>query len=453
MSQTTPPPTPAPEASRPDCDVVVIGGGPAGSTVAALLARQGRSVVLLEKSHHPRFHIGESLLPANLPLFDQLGVGAQVQAIGMQKWGIEFVAPDSGQRTFYEFGDAMDKRMPMAWQVRRSQLDEILFRHAAACGALTQEGCQAQQVAFDADGATVHAVREDGSARRWRARYVVDASGRDTLLARQFGTKQRDPRHNSAAIYGHFTGAHRLAGRLEGDISVFWFEHGWFWFIPLADGSTSVGATCWPYYLKARQKPLREFFFDTLAMSPELQARLEGARLLGDQVHATGNFCYAASACTGPRWMMLGDAYGFIDPVFSAGVYLAMAGAFRGAELVATGLDAPEREPAARRRFEAFMRKGPRAFSWFIFRMTNPAMRKLFLNPRDVLGVKAAVLSMLAGDIYGGSPIRWPLRYFKLIYYASSLRDWRRTWAARQARRRNIADVGPTKGENVMVQG
>lgn len=446
------PDTPASSASADTCEVLVIGGGPAGSTIAALLARQGRRVVMLEKDRHPRFHIGESLLPANGPLFERLGVRAEVERIGMPKWGVEFVSPLHDAPSLLEFGDAWDRSMPYAWQVRRSELDEILFRHAASCGAATIEGCRVREVRFDADGADVLAETDDGQRRRWRAAFVVDASGRDTLLANQMGTKARNPLHNSAALYGHFRGARRLEGRLEGNITIFWFQHGWFWFIPLADGTTSVGATCWPRYLKTRDKPLKEFFFETLAMAPQLAARLQGAELVDDRVHATGNYCYSSSVCQGERWLMLGDAYAFIDPVFSSGVHVAMTSAFEGAELVQAFFGRPAAVPAARRRFEQVMHKGPREFSWFIFRMTNPAMRELFMRPRNPLRAKSAVLSLLAGDIYGRTPI-WPaLGFFKLLYYSAALANATRSWRAWRQRRHLIADIGALPGETVMVE-
>ena len=278
-----PPATPAPASASPaafDCEVLVVGGGPAGSTIAALLAEHGRDVILAEKGRHPRFHIGESLLPANAALFDRLGVRAEVERFGMTKYGAEFVSPDHDHQAMIDFAEAWDKSMPYAWQVRRSELDELLFRNAAAKGARALEGCRVRKVEFDADGATVEAELDGGAKQTWRARFLVDATGRDTLLANQFRCKEKNRKHNSSALYGHFRGARRLEGRLEGNITIFWFDHGWFWQIPLADGVTSIGAVCWPYYLKSRTKPLPEFFRDTIALCPALAERLADAELV-----------------------------------------------------------------------------------------------------------------------------------------------------------------------------
>ena len=442
---------PSTDSAVQTCDVLIVGGGPAGSTAAALLAKQKRHVVLLEKAHHPRFHIGESLLPANVALFDQLGVREQVERIGMPKWGIEFISTEHTHTSFLEFADAWDKSMAYAWQVRRSVLDELLFRHAAACGAHTQEGWRVTQVAFEDGSATVDAVSDGGAKQRWRARYLLDASGRDALLAGKMGLKQKNDKHGSAAIFGHFHGARRLQGKLEGNISIFWFPHGWFWFIPLSDGSTSVGAVCWPYYLKSRDKPLRDFFYDTIALAPGLQERLRDATLIDDMVYATGNYSYASTRACGAHHALLGDAYAFIDPVFSSGVYFAMRSAFGAAELVAAELDEPQRAPAARRQYAELAEKGPQEFSWFIYRMTNPAMRELFMYPRNTLRVKEALLSLLAGDIHGRTPIWRALALMKGIYYLTCIRMAPHTWRAWCRRRNNIRSDGPVKGENVIA--
>ena len=435
-------PVPASPEKAFDCDVLVVGGGPAGSTIAALLAERGRDVLLVEKAHHPRFHIGESLLPANGVLFDKLGVRDEVEAIGMPKWGVEFVSPDHEHRQFVEFADAWDKSMPYAWQVRRSELDEMLFRHAGRKGARTLEGHKVREIVFDRDGASAAIEPELGERRRCRARFVIDASGRDTLLANQLRCKRKSPRHNSSALYGHFTGAERLPGKLEGNITIFWFQHGWFWLIPLPDGTTSIGAVCWPYYLKSRSKPLPDFFRDTIALCPELARRLEGASLVDERVYATGNYSYSSTRSSGDRFLLLGDAYAFVDPVFSSGVFLAMQSAFDGAEVVEAVLDGRGEAAALRRRFDRRMAFGPREFSWFIFRVTNPTMREFFMAPANPFRVKEALLSLLAGDIYGKTPIWRSIRILKALYYLVSIGHLGRTVRAWQRRRINIRDVG-----------
>ena len=426
------------------CDVLVLGGGPAGSTAAILLAEKGYRVVLLEKARHPRFHIGESLLPANMPLFERLGVADRIGAIGMQKWGAEFVSPWDGRRQEFKFADAWDKSLALAYQVRRSAFDEILIRRAAEAGALVVEGCRAREVRFadDGNGARVEASHEDGRTVWFEARHLIDATGRDTFLANRFKSKRRNRKHNSAAMYAHFTGARREPGRRAGNICIFWFDHGWFWFIPLADGMTSVGAVVWPSYMKTRPTGLETFFLSTIAACPPLAERLAGASL-ATEVEATGNYSYTSDRSHGPGYLLVGDAYAFIDPVFSSGVMLAMTSAAAAAEAVDECRRHPERSARAMRRFDRLMRHGPKQFSWFIYRVTNPTMRELFLGPRNVLRMKEALLSVLAGDIFGRTPIWGSLRAFKGVYYVLSIANLRRSWRAARRRAANIRPLEP----------
>jgi flavin-dependent dehydrogenase len=422
-----------------DADVLVIGGGPAGSTAATLLAQKGYRVALLEKERHPRFHIGESLLPANLALFERLGVADEVRAIGMPKHGAEFVAPWLGRGETFQFKDAWDKGCPYAYHVRRSEFDEILFRRAARAGAEVVEGCRVREVEFGA-GARPVRVRADapeGGTALWAARFLIDASGRDTFLAGRLGAKRRNPKHNSAAMYGHFRGALRSPGIHAGNISIYWFEHGWLWFIPLADGATSIGAVVWPAYMKSREVPLEQFFLSTIAQCPPLAERLSAATLVSP-VEATGNYSYTSDRCHGPHYLLVGDAFAFIDPVFSSGVWLAMNSAAAGVEAIDTCLKSPARARAALRRFDRIVRRGPDVFSWFIYRVTNPTLREMFMNPRNFGRVQEAVLSVLAGDIFGQTPIWGSLRLFKTIYYSASMLNLRRTALAW---RKHAADV------------
>ncbi len=425
-----------------ECDVVVIGGGPGGSTTATLLAERGHRVVLLEKDSHPRFHIGESLLPANVPLFEKLGVADEMREIGMEKWGATFVSPWHEKTAGFRFAEATDPSMPLAYQVRRSEFDEILFRRAARVVAEAREKCRVRDVDLGDRNTPprVTATDSDGVMHEWRPKFIVDASGRDTVIANRLKVKRRNPAHNSSAMYGHYRNAVRDRGQEEGNIIIFWFDHGWFWFIPLKDGVTSVGAVVWPYYMKARDKPLREYFADTIAQCPALAKRLAEAELIAEP-EATGNYSYVADICQGENFILVGDAYTFIDPVFSSGVMLAMNGGFAGADVIDARLrgDAAA-ESKARARFNHVMRVGPKEFSWFIYRVTNPTMRELFMEPSDKGGMKAALLTVLAGDLFGKTRFKPGLYAFRAIYYIMSLAHLRRTIAAWRRRMFNIRD-------------
>ncbi|HQT63153.1 MAG TPA: NAD(P)/FAD-dependent oxidoreductase [Acidocella sp.] len=413
--QTTNAPAP------PDCDVLVIGGGPAGSSVATLLAERGRRVVLLEKDKHPRFHIGESLLPYNLPLLDRLGVRAQIETSAQHKHGIEFVSPFHGKSVRYEFAKAWDKRFPYAFQVRRSAFDEILLRNASQKGAEVLEECRVTRVEFpENDHPLVTARQADGTEQQWRAAFIVDASGRDTVLASQMGSKARNPRNDSAAIYGHFTGARRLEGQAAGNITIVWFDLGWFWFIPLSDGTTSVGAVSPAANFKNRGTDLKSFFMGLIASSPEIADRLKHATLTSE-VTATGNYSYSSSTMSGRNFILAGDACTFIDPVFSTGVYVAMQSGFWAADAVEACLTKPQRAAAILRRYDRTFQKALGSFTWFIYRIREPAMRNLFMSPRNIFRMEEAVLSLLAGGVFTGWQIKLRLYMFRAIYYATKL--------------------------------
>jgi flavin-dependent dehydrogenase len=404
------------------CDVLVIGGGPAGSTISNLLTEKGRKVVLLEMARHPRFHIGESLLPMNMPIFRRLGVMDEVMKIGVIKHAADFNTDRAGDPYIpLYFERAVDKTNPYAVQVRRSEFDKLLLDKSRATGTKVHEGVRVTAVDFPKDApAVVTAVDESGAKRTWQARFVVDASGRDTFLSRTLGLKRMNPRHRSAAIFGHFRNVERRAGREAGNISLYWFDSGWIWMIPLHDGAMSIGAVCWTDYLKERRTSLEELLWATIRRCPAVVERMKDASLMGN-VTATGNYSYSSTSMYGRGYLLIGDAHTFVDPVFSTGVYLAMHSAVTGAEAVHAYLDNPTAGLAALRRMEKCQRQGIRLVSWFIYRFTSPALRQLVLSRRKVRLAEAAVISVLAGDFYGTTRIRSGVLQFKALYYFVSL--------------------------------
>jgi flavin-dependent dehydrogenase len=409
------------------CDVAVIGGGPAGSTAAALLARRGHKVIALEKAHHPRFHIGESLLPMNLPLFERLGVREQVRALGVYKPGADFEADNGRGYNSFAFARALGESPPHAFQVWRQDFDRMLYEHARGCGADAREGHEVIGLQQRGPRESQLEVRTDaGTSYQIQARYVVDASGRDTFVSARRKLRRRNAEHQSAAIFGHFRGALDRTGQDAGNISIYRFEHGWMWMIPLPQGVMSVGAVARPDYFKQRKGRTVEFLLDTLRQNPALWKRLEAAELIGGEVRVTGNYSYDSRQMGGPGWVLVGDAFAFLDPVFSSGVYLAMTGAEQAAAVVDHALQRPAVEMALLRRLERRQRAGMARFAFFIYRFNNPVMCQLFANPRNALQMEQGVISMLAGDLFDTPKVLRRIGIFKMVYALAALSQWRR---------------------------
>ncbi|HET6434780.1 MAG TPA: NAD(P)/FAD-dependent oxidoreductase [Xanthomonadaceae bacterium] len=432
-----------PDAECLDTDVLVVGGGPAGSTAATLLARRGWKVLLLEKARHPRFHIGESLLPMNMPILERLGVFEQVKAIGVMKLGADFPVEGRDYNVF-RFTRTLRPGAGHAFQVKREEFDQVLFAHARGEGVDAREGIKVESVEFDGNGRPVvaHARDEAGRALTVRMRFLLDASGRDTLLGAQLKLKRRNPRHSSAAIFSHYANVPRRPGDDAGNVTICRHAHGWIWLIPLRQGVTSVGAVCSPDYLKQRRGESEAFLLQTLDSVPEVRERMRDARRIAP-VHVTGNYAYDCARMHGPGWLLLGDAYSFVDPMFSSGVYLAMNSAERGAEAVDAALREPAREAALLRALQRRLDAGLDEFKWFIYRFTSPAMKQLFAHPRNLLRVEDAVVSMLAGDVFDARPVLWRLRVFRVIYALTALRlaptALRSWWRRRRALRAGFA--------------
>lgn len=312
----------------------------------------------------------------------------------------------------------------------------MLFEHAAECGTQSFQNARVTGVDIDT-GEPQLTVLHAGKKHRLKVRFVVDASGREAIVAKRFDMQVRNREHGTAAVYGHFHNVPRRGGEAAGNISIYWFEHGWIWMIPLADGVMSVGAVCDPGYLRRRGRDVEGFFFDTLALNPHAAERMKSAELVS-AITATGNYSYFSRRMMGEKWLLVGDAGMFVDPVFSSGVFFAMYSARLGADVVRAELAGEARAAArARKTYRRKVRRGVRELCWFIYRFPAPAMRHLFLNPSNIFGLRQSVISVLAGDLHDNPRVRRRLRLFRLVYALTSLRYLPDAVRARRRRLRN----------------
>jgi flavin-dependent dehydrogenase len=386
-------------------DVAVIGGGPAGSVCAARLAAHGRDVTILERAHHPRFHLGESLLPHSLGVLENIGVLDEVRQRFLTKKGARFVdGADQGRTVRYAFAEAFQARWDHAFQVPRDEFDALLFRRAGQCGAELREGCQVTRVVLERGKALgVETLGPEG-ARALEARFVVDATGRDAMVARSIQPVDRIPGLDRTAIFTQVRGAWRDSGEREGDIQIVIFGEGsgvgWFWLIPFSDGRTSVGVVVSADWIRARASRAPEDLFDAaVEQAPVVSQMLATAKRLF-QPRATADFSFRVRTLRGSGWLALGDAAGFIDPLFSTGAHLAMWGALQAADAIDAALDADDLSPERFTHWEGELREGAELFTGAVQAFYSGQLTELlFAQPQHPF-LRRAITSMLSGDVF-----------------------------------------------------
>ncbi len=309
-------------------DVIVIGGGPAGATASTLIAQKGLQVTLFERDHFPRFHIGESLIPETYWVLKRLNMLPKMRASHfVEKYSVQFVSASGRTSAPFDFWDNKPHECSQTWQVRRSEFDKMMLDNAAEHGVNVHEGVRVLDVLMD--GERVVGVRiktEDGAEHEVRAKVVVDASGQSSMLINKFKLKISDPQLNKGAIWTYFKGAHRAEGRNGGATLVLqvFEKKGWFWYIPLHDDITSVGVVAdFDYLFKNRGTDFEKTYWEEVERCPGVKERISQATVC-DRFRTTKDYTYKSKQLAGDGWVMVGDAFGFLDPLYSSGVLLAL---------------------------------------------------------------------------------------------------------------------------------
>jgi len=327
------------------CDCVVIGGGPAGATAATLLADHGHHVIVLEQSPFPRHHVGESLMPQTYWTFKRLGMLDKMKASSFpRKESVQFISASAKESLPYFFTDRDPHECSVTWQVKRDLFDKMMLDNAAEHGAEVRYGLRVRRVLFEGTRATGIVYADEEQPRHLHAGVVVDASGQSSLIARQLELRNPDPDLKKASIYAYFKGAARDEGRNAGATIVIHTpgHNGWFWQIPLPDDVASVGVVSDPGVLfTGRGSDPLATLEEEIARCPAMAKRLANAERISG-AYVTSDFSYHARRMAGDGWVLVGDAFGFVDPIYSSGVMLAMKSAEFAADAVHEGLQAED---------------------------------------------------------------------------------------------------------------
>jgi flavin-dependent dehydrogenase len=400
-------------------DVAIIGGGPAGSTAATLLAKAGRRVIVFEREKFPRFHIGESLLPFSIQTFDRLGVREKLDRTFLPKFGGEIMAACGTKGIKFYFKDGFRSQRDRAYQVTRSDFDKLLLDHSRENGAEVLEETEVKSVDFAPDQVRIEIQDSRGASSTIEACYLLDCSGRQTVLGSFFNLKKTYDHLQKFSVFAHYENIDRLPGR---DATLIRMVRGldrWFWMIPLTDARTSVGVVMDTATFRAAKLAPQAALEKFIAEQPLISERMKNAVRVSP-VYSAGDYSYRNARLSGERWLLAGDAAGFIDPVFSSGVFLAIMSAERAADTLNEVL----RDESKRRRlFEKYSRTVNRIMDIYLTFVTAWYQRskeflEVFLNPSDRMQIAAAVNAVLAGNEGKSFAIKWRMWLFYFFVYA-----------------------------------
>ena len=396
-----------------ETDVIVIGGGPSGSTVSTLLAKHGLRVELFEREHFPRFHIGESLIPQTYHVLNRLDMLPKMKGSHfVKKYSVQFVTEKGRLSEPFYFVDHRPHESSQTWQVRRSEFDHLMLTNARDHGVAVHEGARVLEVLFEGNRAVGVRVKVgDEPEREVRAKVVVDASGQSSLLIDRLGLREWDPVLKKAAVWTYWKGAFRDTGRDEGATIVIQTQGkaGWFWYIPLHDDVLSVGVVAaYDYLFKDRtSKELEDIYFEEVAKAPGLQPRLKDATRC-DIFRAQKEYSYRAKQAAGDGWVLVGDAFGFLDPLYSSGVLLALTSGSMAADAIAEGLAKGDTSEAQLRKWEGPFNAGMDRMRRLVCEFYDGFSFGRFVKRHPDL--KGFVTDVLIGDVFKDDvDVLWPL--------------------------------------------
>lgn len=389
-----------------DADVIVLGGGPGGSTLASCLAMRNRHAIVLERERFPRFHIGESLLPCSGEIFRKIGVQEILEEKFLRKYGARFLCSATRRTASYTFAEAFNAKFDHAYQVPRADFDHVLLKHAAGLGADVRERWEAVEVMFEGDKAVGVRARDldnPGDPIELRARVVVDATGRDTLLASRSRRKAKIARLDKTAFFTHYRNTFREEGQLEGNIQIIIWEHGWFWFIPFRGDLTSVGAVGSAEWIREQRKDgakePADFFDRAVASSCWAKEFLEGAERMRP-VGAIADFSYRVDQLAGDSWLFVGDAAGFLDPLFSTGAHLALKSADLAAAAIDEAISRGDTTRSAFLEYEKSVRYAVDLFLGVVQAFYKGEFRETIFEANQRATLRRIITSVLSGDVF-----------------------------------------------------
>ncbi|HST30962.1 MAG TPA: NAD(P)/FAD-dependent oxidoreductase [Chthoniobacterales bacterium] len=400
-------------------DVAIVGGGPAGSTAATLLAKAGRRVVVFEREKFPRFHIGESLLPFTMQTFDRLGVRAKLDANFLPKYGGEIVSGCGTRGVKFYFKDGFRSQRDQAYQVTRSDFDKLLLDHSREHGAEIHEQTEVTKVDFGNDRVTIDIEAASGGKSQVEARYLLDCSGRQTLLGGLLNVKHTYEHLQKFSVFAHYENIDRLPGKDATLIRMVRSLDRWFWLIPLTETRTSVGVVMDTATFRKEKLTPEAAIEKYIAEQPLMAERMKKATRVSP-VYSAGDYSYRNRLLTGDRWLMVGDAAGFIDPVFSSGVFLAIMSAEKAADALDQVLTDESKRTRAFRKYSKTVNRVMDIYLTFVnaWYERSREFLEVFLNPTETMQIAAAVNAVLAGNAEKSFAVKWRMWLFYFFVYA-----------------------------------